>query len=293
MQAKTRFPQAQSRFDNLLPTRVGIKSVIRYRSFRSGLFLVLTLTLLSARETGCKQKSDANGVPQLATKVRTAKFLQEKLRNHDLREARTLSASAKVFFEGNGQSISVNTNLIWMRDSMVWLNVKKLGIEAARALITPDSVYLINRLEKTYSIRSIESLQRAYGLPGSFAALQQTLLGSAFFLPGIQLSPDLADSQHRLSGSDGVFGADYRLDEGAFLLRSEAFYQKKEGKNAIFSFENYRKLPDAGQFPYLRRIEALSSEGDKVNLEIEFNNVEINVPKTWRFEIPAHYERIE
>ena len=287
MQAKTRFPQ-HLRFGNFLKVAKSIRSL---PAPRPSLLLLLALALLSSRDAGCRRKSASDASAQPATEVRPAHFLAEKLRKHDLSDVRTLSASAKIFYEANGQGINANANLIWVRDSVLWLNVRKLGIEAARALITPDSVFVINRLDKTYTVRSIESLQREYGLPGGFAALQHTLLGSAWLLPGLELRSDLADSQHRLSGSDGVFGAEYRLDEGAFLLRREAFFQKKEGRNAVFSFENYKNLPRAGQFPYLRRIEAASPDSGNTSLEIELNNVEINVPKTWRFEIPAHYER--
>jgi len=255
--------------------------------------LFLAFALLSAHDSGCRRKSSSDTTPQVATQTRPAAFLTEKLRRHDLRDVRTLSASARIFYEGNGQHIAANANLVWVRDSALWLNVKKLGIEAARALVTPDSVWVINRLDKTYTVRSIQSLQREYGLPGGFDALQHTLLGSAWLIPGLELRSDLADGQHRLSGSDGVFGAEYRLDEGAFRLRRELFFQKKNSLSASFAFEEYKKLPNAGHFPYLRRIEASSPESGSTRLEIELSNVEINVPKTWRFDIPAHYERVE
>ena len=297
MQAKTRSPQCPI-FDG--PTNSLVKLTHEARSTKHELqtsnfklLLFLTLALLSARDTGCRRKSYSDAVPQPATQVRPAAFLLEKLRSRDLSDIHHLSASARIFYEGNGQSVAANASLIWVRDSVLWLNVRKLGIEAARALVTPDSVWLINRLDKTYAVRSIESLQREYGLPGGFAALQHTLLGSAWLLPGLDLRSDLADGQHRLSGSDGNFGAEYRLDEGAFRLRREAFFQKKESRNAVFTFENYQKLPQAGHFPYLRRIQAASPDSGNTSLEIELSNVEINVPKTWRFEIPAHYQRVE
>lgn len=258
-----------------------------------GLLLLLSFALISAHDSGCRQKPLSDATPRVATQVRPAPFLVEKLRSHDLGDVKTLSASARIFYEGNGQSISANANLVWVRDSVLWLNVKKLGIEAIRALVTPDSVWVINRLDKTYAAHSIESLQRQYGLPGGFAAVQHTLLGSAWLLPGLDLRADLADGQHRLSGADGIFGAEYYLDEGAFRLRRESFFQKKEARNAVFTFEDYKKLPHAGHFPYLRRVEAAAPESGNTRLEIELSNVEINVPKTWRFEIPAHYERME
>jgi hypothetical protein len=166
-----------------------------------------------------------------------------------------------------------------------------LGIEAVRALVTRDSVYLINRLEKYYSIKSISSLQREYGLPGGFDALQSTLLGQPWFFKDIPLQSDIRDSLHRLSGSNGFWVVDYRMREGSFTLATSSFLQKKEGRSAGLSFENYKKTPFSGYFPYLRHIEAFSPETGEMNLEIEFNDVDLHTPKTWRFDIPGHYDR--
>jgi len=262
------------------------------------LMVLMACSLLSAKGTGCHRKSDKNTVvaPQVPQapplQLRPIGFLFEKLRRSALPDAHTLSASANVFIDQNGQRVNANANLIWVRDSALWVNVKKLGIEAARALITKDSVWVINRLEKTWSVRSIESLQQQYGLPGGFAALQQTLLGGAWYIPGMQVRSDTTRGFHRVIGDNGVFGLDYRLEDGSFLLRRESFLHKNDHQNAVFSFENYKDLPNAGLFSYLRRIETASPKEGEMNLEIELNDVEINVPKILRFEIPEHYERV-
>ena len=44
-----------------------------------------------------------------------------------------------VGVEQDGSTVSATANLIWLRDSVVWINVKKFGIEGARALLTPDA----------------------------------------------------------------------------------------------------------------------------------------------------------
>ena len=256
------------------------------------LFLASLLFCLSAKETGCRQRGpSAPAAP--ATVVRPPVFLYEKLKNRDVSGVRTLSAQADIYAEGEGQSIAANANIIWIRDSVLWVNVKKFGVEAARALVTKDSVYLINRLDKTYAIKGLESLQRQYSLPDGFPLLQDMVLASAWFFPDISLQSDIRDDLHRLSGSNGLSGAEYRIEEGSFVLRSQTFVQQRNARILTLGFDRYKKLPGAGNFPYLRSIEAHSPETGTLRLELELHDVEVNIPKNYRFEIPDHYERIE
>lgn len=261
---------------------------------RSILFLLSLSLLLSAKQTGCKRNAaDTSNSTSSATKARSSDFLVKKLQARDLTKVKQLNAQAKVFVEGEGQSIEANANIIWIRDSVMWLNIKKFGIEFARVLITRDSIITLNRLEKTVSQQSLSTLQKQYNLPGGFGLLQQTLLASAWLAEGMALESDVADGLHRLRGNDGQLGADYRLREGNFLLAKESFVQQRDARVVSLGFENYKKVPDAQWFPYLRHIEAFSPEAGTMRLEIEFSDVEINVPKNYRFEIPSHYERVE
>lgn len=261
---------------------------------RQVLFLLSLTFLLSAQESAChRSAADIGAAGQTATEAKPSHYLLKKLRDKDMSKVRQLNAQAKIFVEGNGQSIAANANIIWIKDSVMWLNIKKFGIEIARVLITPDSVVTLNRLDKTCTLKSLASLQRQYNLPAGFSLLQQTLLASAWFSDGMNLESDLADGQHRLRGNDGQLGADYRLQGGSFLLSKESFVQQKDSRVVSLGFENYKKVPEAQWFPYLRNIDAFSPESGTMHLEIEFSDVEINVPKNFRFEIPTHYERVE
>ncbi|MFN0036261.1 MAG: DUF4292 domain-containing protein, partial [Saprospiraceae bacterium] len=254
--------------------------------------LFLSFFLLSAKETGCR-KNAPTGEPRFATEVRSTDFLQKKLRSHARPNLKTVNAQAKIYLEGNNQSIGATANIVWIRDSVLWLNVKKFGLEAARALVTRDSVFVLNRLEKTYSARGLESLQRQYSLPAGFDLVQSILLAEPWFFPDIKLESDIKDGLHRLSGSNGRFAADYRIEEGDFWLRQEIFLQPRDARTVSASFEKHKKTELAGWFPYLRTVEAFSPESGEMRLSIELNDVEFNVPKNFRFEIPSHYERVE
>jgi hypothetical protein len=256
------------------------------------LLLISVFCLVSAKETGCR-RSNTDAPAAAATTPKSAAYLLKKLNARDVSKVKFLNAQARIFVDGGGQSIAANANIVWIRDSVMWVNVKKFGLEAARALITRDSVFMLNRLNKTWSARGLESLQREYSLPDGFGLLQQFVLASAWIDPAMEMQSDIKDALYRLSGSNGQLSADYRMEEGSYLLRSQTFLQPKDARNVSLSFENYKKTQIAGQFPYLRRIEAFSPETGNMRLEIELNDVEINVPKNFRFEIPGSYERVD
>ncbi|MFN0173246.1 MAG: DUF4292 domain-containing protein [Saprospiraceae bacterium] len=253
---------------------------------------VAALMLLSAKETGCRRSPNFVET-RPATEVRSQEFLKKKLRNNEHPNLNFVNAQAKVFMESDGQSMGATANIIWIRDSVIWLNIKKFGLEAARVLVTRDSVFVLNRLEKTYTSREFESLQRQYSLPAGFDLVQSLLLASPWFFSDMTLDSGIKDGLHRLSGSNGRFAADYQMEEPSFWLRQEIFFQPRDARNLSVQFENYKKTELAGWFPYLRSIEAHSPESGDLRLSIELNDVEFNVPKSFRFEIPKHYKPAE
>ena len=204
------------------------------QQFTAGL---LICSMFSAKETGCHHAKD-DVASQPATESRSVNYLLKKLQNHDVSKVKYLNATSKIFVEGEGQSMSANANIIWIRDSVMWVNVKKFGLEAARALITRDSVFMLNRINKTWSARGLESLERQYSLPDGFGLLQQFILASAWLDPKMEMHSDVKDNLHRLSGSNGLLAADYRVEDGSFLLRSQTFMQSRDARNVSLSFKN-------------------------------------------------------
>ncbi len=256
----------------------------------AAILILVGFFAFSAKESGCKRhKTTLTASP--ATTVRSADFLLNKLKKYNTADVQTLTARARISLQGNGQSMEVNANVIWIRDSVLWLNVKKFGIEGARALITHDSVFLLNRLDKTYTAEGLASLQHQYNLPAGFPLVQSFILGTAWLHPDITLKSDLKNQLHHLSGSSGVMSAEYLLEEGSFLLRQEMFLQLQAGRNVALDFADYQNIAVAGAFPFSRHIEAYSPETGLVSIDVQLSDVEINTNPTYRFEVPEHYAR--
>ncbi len=63
------------------------------------------------------------------------------------------------------------------KDSIVWLSVTAtMGVEVLRAKVSNDSVWMLNRMEKTYLAEPLDSLAIQLGMPLSLPWLQNLLL---------------------------------------------------------------------------------------------------------------------
>lgn len=255
-------------------------------------YACLFLLGLSAQQTSCKRKTASEAIAP-ATAARPASFLLQQLSRNRADNVQSFTARANIYAENEGMAVEAVANLVWIRDSLLWLNVKKLGIEAARALITRDSVFIINRLDKTYQQTSIASLQHQYNLPEGFLLLEHLLLGTAWIPQGIELQADIQDSLHRLSGGNALLTVDYRLEEGNFALRRELFLQKRDARLLSAQFSQFGRLSGMGAFPYLRQIEWYSPESGAARLDIQFSEISLNKTTPFRFDIPSHYQRVE
>ncbi len=205
-----------------------------------------------------------------------------------------LDSRAKISYDDGSFSISLTSNIKMRKDSVIWMNAKKLGFEVARILVTPDSVYILNRLNREYSIKDLASLQKDYNLPGDFTTLQQVLLGNPiFFFTGGDLQLENSSVAYHLYGSSGDRESHYYLDNPGLLLRKMAFNDKMANRKMDLRLEEYGKTDDDQDFSYLRNVQVDSRETGKAAVEIEFTKVTLNEPTDINFEIPDRYTRTD
>ena len=99
-----------------------------------------------------------------------------------------LTTNMSIQAEGNGMEFNDLSGQLRMRhDSLVWLSVTAtMGVEVLRAKVSNDSVWLINRLEKTYLAEPLDTLTTQLGMPLSLPLLQALLLDNNQGLPPVE-----------------------------------------------------------------------------------------------------------
>ena len=110
-------------------------------------------------------------------------YLENVMSNADGREALTAKVSMSVDLNGKGAT-KVNGTLRIKKGEVVQLSVAPLlGIEVARAEISPDGVLVIDRVNKRYVQVSFAEVKALANVELDFHALQALFLNEVF-LPG-------------------------------------------------------------------------------------------------------------
>jgi hypothetical protein len=192
------------------------------------------------------------------------------------------------------------------KDSMIWLSFSPaLGIEMARLKITTDSVFYMNRINKTYLVGDYHFISDFLKTNIDFDMLQSLIIGNDFqFYEKSKFRANVDAQEYKLSTAER-----HKLKK--FVKQDEtdakAFYQNiwlnpenfKISRVTIKEITNDKKL-DAyysdfrdheGQlFPFDIIFEIVAKE--KIVVEVDYSKIKIDIPQTFPFTIPLKYERI-
>ena len=99
-----------------------------------------------------------------------------------------MTANLDIQAEGNGMSFDNLSGQLRMRnDSIIWLSVTAtMGVEVLRAKVSNDSVWVLNRMEKTYLAEPLDSLGAKVGMPLSLPLVQTLLLDNNEGVPPVE-----------------------------------------------------------------------------------------------------------
>ena len=99
-----------------------------------------------------------------------------------------LTSNLDIQAEGNGMAFYDLSGQLRMRnDSLVWLSVTAtMGVEVLRAKVSNDSIWMVNRLEKTYLAEPLDSIAVQIGIPISLPWIQTLLLDNNEGLPPVE-----------------------------------------------------------------------------------------------------------
>lgn len=99
-----------------------------------------------------------------------------------------MTSNISIKAEGNGQSFDDLSGQIRMRnDSLIWISIDAaFGVEVLRAKVSNDSIWVINRLEKTYLVEPLDTLSTQLGMPLSLPLLQTLLFDNNKGLPPVE-----------------------------------------------------------------------------------------------------------
>lgn len=220
-------------------------------------------------------------------------------------------ASAKFSCELMIDSVehSFNVSVRCRKDSIIWLSISKLGIDAARVLITKDTVkFTLGLTEKKYFIGDFSFINQMLHADLDYDMLQALLFGNSadFHDEDDKLKPgrDRNTCQYfistirkrhlkRIASGTEIANESYQtmwLDPITFKIVNLEFDDVKEKRKFSAAYNDFR-LVDTYLAPFKLQYNIMAEKNIKAT--INYGRIGINEVQSFPFKIPASYERIQ
>ena len=261
---------------------------------------LLTIILLALFVVSCsttKNAKKADFIEGLSEK----EYWENVLSNCGGVEREALTAKMSLALDVSGKTTRVNGTMRIKKGEVIQLSIAPfLGIEVARAEISPFGVLVIDRMNKRYVRVSFTELQELTNAQLDFHTLQALFLNE-IFLPG---KKDLT-SRDLLAFDIELVGRDVRLDvrktkrfaytflmQGTEALLKESLVGLKDANYALsWKYENFRSLGQK-QFPNTM---TLSFMGLKKPMNATFSLSRLSANSNWESytKVSDKYEQVK
>ncbi len=203
----------------------------------------------------------------------------------------TFTGKAKMFFQGGGEKHEFTAGIRMQKDSVIWVSVSALGglVQVARAMITPDSIHLINYLQREVTMLPASEASKLLPADINFETLQNLIIGNLVSSNGIPTDATDFGGTWSLQLEDRQYHQLIAYNKSDTTMRSN----QVRTRNAVpetglmMQFGNYEWVSNQ-RFPVSRVINIITGE-DQYYLDMNFSNVIIDEPTDFPFVIPKKY----
>lgn len=255
-------------------------------------YVVLFLLLAGGCKTGKKAMDSGVGAgDRLVRKEKERDVFYERVATAGLSYS-WFAARGKADITAGSKHYQVSLNLRMQKDRVIWASVTAiLGLEVARAMITPDSIRFFNRLERTYVSQDLEYLKEHVHPGISFGLLEAALTGNA---PDYLLEQEgqlwQTPDGYRLEGVEALFS--YLLRFNSEFRVGKIFIREKEGRGKFnvdyhnFETRNGKRVPTSIAF-------TSDTEKEDLSIQITYDTFTLNEPQNFPFTVPGRYKRVQ
>lgn len=206
-------------------------------------------------------------------------------------EYSTFASKIRVDYrDSKGRNIDFNLFVRMRKDSVIWASIiGALGVEGFRVLIRPDSVVILDKLEKTVQYMSVAGLQELTQLPFDFKTLQELLIGNPVYMEGDLKAYREEAGLVSMSLLGDFFKHFLTFSPGDMLLRSSKLddVDPLRSRTAKLVYEEYQP---SGRWVFSTKRQVTLAEKSRIDVSLEYRQVEFDQPQGYPFSIPKNYK---
>lgn len=257
------------------------------------LYFILFVALASCSST---RGLDKGGESSKHTENTSQTYTRRVLKNHQTMPC--ITSRVNVGIKAFGKDVTVGGQLRMKRDDVIQLSLSLLGFEVGRLEFMPDTVLIIDRVNKQYVKARYSDVDFLRGADLDFYALQ-SIFWNQIFVPGVR---DVASAIDRFrvteSGDHTLLHlVDAKKLDYSFLTATQAAtlnrltvvsQNSKEDGQVVCRYSNFAQL-DKKPFPQVINID-FRGNGQNFTMDIELTGTNNNAKWETRTAIPTKYK---
>ena len=206
-----------------------------------------------------------------------------------------LSIKSKIELKEENKTTEATAVIRIKKDSIIWFNLSgALGVQGMRGIITQDTVYVINRVEKQYSVFSFEGISEEFNFPIDYALVQSMVVGNMPRPEFKKQNVNHKNDQFIIKQNINNIHIENFIDDSNMKL-VEIQVTEKETDNALkLLYKDFREI-NKQAFPFSAFVSLIHNNefGQlETQMNIEHTRVETpDKPLKFPFSIPDRYER--
>jgi hypothetical protein len=238
----------------------------------------------------CKAKKQLIARKPADSTTKTANTLADKLNAIKSTQLNfnTFSGKAHSKLDVNGSKYDVTLNIRMAKGKKIWVSITAIaGIEVARAMITPDSILVINKLQGLYLKKPFSYIYTYTGKQVDYSSIEAILIGNAMpqlLTENAQLKTDSASVM--LTGNlDNLM---YHLITGLDMRVTETDLTDQTGDMSVTV--NNSQFIQAGNRVMPSQINISSTvKTRKFQVGMSYSKEDFDLPLEFPFNIPSSY----
>lgn len=206
-----------------------------------------------------------------------------------------MTTKTKFKFKDGNNKTKATARMRIKKDSIIWFSLTPgVGIEAARGIITQDSLILMDRVHKESYHFSFDSLSKKFDFNFSYDLFQAVLIGD---LPFEQEDMDVVTKINKdllIAQQEGPLTINNRIDLKTGRLKNLQARTMENDNSLEIRYNEFRPLNEKAFANKALMILNYFREGKKeqATVDLEHNRVQIEEgPLQFPFSIPARYNR--
>jgi len=203
-------------------------------------------------------------------------------------------SKTKVKYQEGNHKINGTATIRISKDSLIWFSISpSVGIEITRAIITPDTIVVMNRLDKEYYTFNFKSISDYFNFDIDYNLVQSVLLGN---LPVELHSKDEIEKTgdyYKISRKDGFLAIDSYVNNQTKKLESVIMKEIFSKNQLSLKYSDFSVMQEDYLFPNICEVLLTYDTPDGpvvTTVNIEHNKAELeDKPLRFPFNVPSKY----